>query len=191
MAAKRYALVLYCLPLLFYSVSACADVTVKKEEKFFDFLEKDISKILLAKDWDLYVPVNTWHNRAMYDKTKTDSYNEKPWGIGIGKHIYEDNVLKGLYFMVFSDSHRKAEPIIGYVRQWNYYFDESKEVAVGAGYTLGITFRDDYNYLPIPVPLPVFGFQYKRLTLQTTYIPGPYNMFNVLFTWIRVDLPPF
>ncbi len=158
-----------------------------KENKL-DFLEEDIRKISLSKDWDLYLPVNTWHNREMYDKKKTDSYNEKPWGIGIGKHIYEDDILRGLYFMVFSDSHSKAEPIFGYLRQWNHYFDRDNDFSVGAGYTLGVTFRDDYNYLPIPVILPIFGFQYKKVAVQATYIPGPYNMFNVLFTWVRIEL---
>ncbi|MGN1079720.1 MAG: lipid IV(A) palmitoyltransferase PagP [Alphaproteobacteria bacterium] len=158
-----------------------------KENKF-DFLEQDIRKIYLSKDWDIYLPVNTWHNREMYDKKKTDSYNEKPWGIGVGKHIYEDDILRGLYFMVFSDSHSKAEPIAGYLRQWNYYFDRDNNFSVGAGYTLGITLRDDYNYLPIPVILPIFGFQYKKVSVQATYIPGPYNMFNVLFTWLRIEL---
>ncbi|MBO4644697.1 MAG: phospholipid:lipid A palmitoyltransferase, partial [Alphaproteobacteria bacterium] len=135
--------------LLFSGFAKAAD---KPEESFYYFLERDINKIILTKNWDLYVPVNTWHNREMYDKTKTDSYNEKPWGIGIGKHIYDDDdVLKGLYFMVFSDSHSKAEPIFGYMRQWNYYFNQDKDISVGAGYTLGVTFRDDYNYLPIPV----------------------------------------
>ena len=137
----------------------------RAEENKLDFLEQDIRKIYLSKNWDLYLPVNTWHNREMYDKKKTDSYNEKPWGIGIGKHIYEDDILRGLYFMVFSDSHSKT-----------------------AGYTLGVTFRDDYNYLPIPVILPIFGFQYKKVAVQATYIPGPYNMFNVLFTWVRIEL---
>ena len=90
--------------------------------------------------------------------------------------------------MVFSDSHSKPEPIFGYLRQWNYYIDRDKNFSVGAGFTLGVTMRDDYNYLPLPVPLPVFGMQYKKFSLQTTYIPGPYNMFNVLFTWVRIEL---
>ena len=177
---------MFILVFLLFPGSVRADD--ETEKPFYDFLEKDINNILLSKNWDLYVPVNTWHNREMYDKTKTDSYNEKPWGIGVGKHIYEDDILKALYLMAFKDSHNKVEPIFGYLRQWNYYFDQSKDVSVGAGYTLGVTFRRDYNYLPIPVILPVLGFQYKRFSLQTTYIPGPYNMFNVLFTWIRIDL---
>lgn len=172
------------LGCLFFPVFAFAE----EEKGYLDFLKKDIENISLSKDWDLFVPVNTWHNREMYDKKKTDSYNEKPWGLGIGKHIYEDDILKGLYFMAFSDSHSKFEPIVGYLRQWNYYFDRDKDFSVGAGYTLGVTFRDDYNYLPIPVVLPIFGFQYKKIAVQTTYIPGPYNMFNVLFTWLRIEL---
>ena len=28
-----------------------------------------------ADNYELYVPLNTWHNRAMYDKEKTDRYN--------------------------------------------------------------------------------------------------------------------
>jgi len=177
----------FCRIILFF-VFFLPSVSAKAEQSFFDVLKKDIDNVLLSPDWDLYVPVNTWHNREMYDKKKTDSYNERPWGLGVGKHIYEGNILKGLYFMAFHDSHSKLEPIIGYMRQWNYYFDQNKDFSVGAGYTLGVTFRHDYHYLPIPVILPIFGFQYKRFTLQTTYIPGPYNMFNVLFTWVRIDL---
>ncbi len=165
----------------------CPSIGQAKENKL-DFLKQDIHKILLSENWDLYLPVNTWHNREMYDKKKTDSYNEKPWGIGFGKHIYEDDVLRGLYVMAFSDSHSKVEPIFGYLRQWNYYLDRDNNFSLGAGYTLGVTFRDDYHYLPIPVILPIFGVQYKKINLQTTYIPGPYNMFNVLFTWGRIEL---
>lgn len=151
-------------------------------------LKRDFESISLSKEWDLFLPVNTWHNRAMYDKKKTDTYNEKPWGFGFGKHVYEDDVYKGLYVMAFKDSHNKIEPIFGYIRQWNHYFGIDRDFSAGAGYTFGFTFRDDYDYMPIPVILPVFSLQYKKVALQTTYIPGPYNMFNVLFTWLRIEL---
>lgn len=156
-------------------------------EEYVAGIQQDVDNILKKDNWDLFVPVNTWHNRKMYDKEKTDSYNEMPWGMGVGKHVYQDNIMRGLYVMAFSDSHGKFEPIVGYLRQWNYYLDSDKDFSVGAGYTLGVTFRDDYNYLPIPAPLPVFGIQYGKLSVQATYIPGPYNMFNVLFTWIRFE----
>ncbi len=182
-------------PLLMRVLSAAAVLLVSVETaraktmaEISTVFTNDIDGIWASEDWDLYLPVNTWHNREMYDKKKTDSYNEMPWGIGVGKHYYKDDVMRGLYFMVFSDSHSKPEPIFGYLRQWNYYIDRDKNFSVGAGFTLGVTMRDDYNYLPLPVPLPVFGMQYKKFSLQTTYIPGPYNMFNVLFTWVRIEL---
>ena len=171
-----------CLLLFGFPFSANAAM-----EEYVAELQQDVDNILKNDNWDLYVPVNTWHNREMYDKKKTDSYNEMPWGLGIGKHFYQDDVMRGLYVMAFSDSHSNVEPIVGYLRQWNYYFDRNKNFSVGAGYTLGVTFRKDYNYLPIPAPLPIFGLQYGKLTVQATYIPGPYNMFNVLFTWIRFE----
>ena len=173
---------LFCLCLLCFPFSAKAAL-----DEYIAELQQDVDNILKNDNWDLYVPVNTWHNREMYDKKKTDSYNEMPWGLGIGKHFYQDDVMRGLYVMAFSDSHSNVEPIVGYLRQWNYYFDRNKNFSVGAGYTLGVTFREDYHYLPIPAPLPIFGLQYGKLSVQATYIPGPYNMFNVLFTWIRFE----
>jgi len=173
---------LFCLCLLCFPFSAKAAL-----DEYIADLQQDVDNILKNDNWDLYVPVNTWHNREMYDKKKTDSYNEMPWGLGIGKHFYQDDVMRGLYVMAFSDSHSNVEPIVGYLRQWNYYFDRNKNFSVGAGYTLGVTFREDYHYLPIPAPLPIFGLQYGKLSVQATYIPGPYNMFNVLFTWIRFE----
>ena len=173
---------MFCLCLLCFPFSAKAAL-----DEYIADLQQDVDNILKNDNWDLYVPVNTWHNREMYDKKKTDSYNEMPWGLGIGKHFYQDDVMRGLYVMAFSDSHSNVEPIVGYLRQWNYYFDRNKNFSVGAGYTLGVTFREDYHYLPIPAPLPIFGLQYGKLSVQATYIPGPYNMFNVLFTWIRFE----
>lgn len=172
---------------IFSVILLCSFPAKASVKEYAAEVRQDVDNILKNNNWDLYVPVNTWHNREMYDKEKTDSYNEMPWGFGIGKHIYQDNTMRGIYAMAFSDSHSKVEPIIGYLRQWNYYFDRNKNFSVGAGYTLGVTFRDDYNYLPIPAPLPIFGLQYGKLSVQATYIPGPYNMFNVLFTWIRFE----
>lgn len=175
------ALLIFSAVLLF---AFPAKATVKE---YAAEVRHDVGKILKSGNWDMYVPVNTWHNRDMYDKKKTDSYNEMPWGFGIGKHIYQGNTMRGVYAMAFSDSHSKVEPIVGYLRQWNYYFDNDKDFSVGAGYTLGVTFRHEYNYLPIPAPLPIFGIKYGKLSVQATYIPGPYNTFNVLFTWLRYE----
>ncbi len=50
----------------------------------------------IAETWsepqhvDLYVPAITWHARFAYDKEKTDRYNERPWGAGIGKSRWDE-----------------------------------------------------------------------------------------------------
>ena len=139
--------------------------------------------------YDLYVPVWTWHNRLTYDKSKTDKYNETPWGGGIGKSMHdEDGDWHALYAMGFQDSHNMFEPIIGYGFQKNWRPGENSDWRAGLGFTLGITARQQYNYVPLPLPLPMAGVEYKRLALQAVYIPGTYNNGNVLFCWLRWQL---
>ncbi len=52
---------------------------------------------------------------------------------------------------------------------------------LGLGYTLGVTARDNWNYIPIPVILPLASIGYGPATFQMTYIPGTYNNGNVYF----------
>ncbi|GKX63836.1 lipid A palmitoyltransferase PagP [Pragia fontium] len=135
---------------------------------------------------DLYVPLNTWHNRATYDKEKTDSYNERPWGIGYGVSRFDsDGNWHSIYAMEFQDSHNQIEPIIGYGYQKNWYLGSNNDWRLGLGFTAAVTARHEYNYIPIPLPLPLFSIEYKKFAIQNTYIPGTYNNGNVLFTWAR------
>ena len=135
---------------------------------------------------DLYVPVYTWHNRLMYDTERTEKYNENPWGAGIGKSFEdEDGDWHALYYMGFQASHDMYQPIVGYAYQKNWRPAQTDDFRLGLGFTLGITARQQYNYIPLPLPLPIFGVEYKRLALQATYIPGGYNNGNVLFCWLR------
>jgi len=135
---------------------------------------------------DIYLPAITWHNRLMYDKEKTDKYNERPWGAGYGISRYDQNGdWHGIYLMAFKDSHNKWEPIggYGYEKIWQPLND--KEFRLGLGYTAAVTARDDYKYIPIPIVLPLASVGYSRLTFQATYIPGTYNNGNVFFAWLR------
>lgn len=55
---------------------------------------------------DLYLPFISWHARFMYDKEKTDNYNENPWGGGLGVSRFSDSGnWSALYAMAFKDSH--------------------------------------------------------------------------------------
>ncbi|MGT6558106.1 hypothetical protein ACRWXY_21450, partial [Escherichia coli] len=45
--------------------------------------------------------------------------------------------------------------------------------------------RDNWNYIPLPVLLPLASVGYGPVTFQMTYIPGTYNNGNVYFAWMR------
>lgn len=137
---------------------------------------------------DFYLPVLTWHNRYTYDKEHIEKYNEKPWGFGGGISKYDENGnWNGIYLMTFKDSFNKWEPIGGYgwEKIWNPIYN-NKDIKVGLGYTLFITARDNWNYIPIPAALPLASIGYKKYTFQATYIPGTHNDGNVLFGWFRI-----
>ncbi|WP_246210705.1 lipid IV(A) palmitoyltransferase PagP [Vogesella oryzae] len=140
-----------------------------------------------SSDYELYIPLHTWHNRAMYSAEKIRSYNENPWGLGVGKYRYDaDGNWQAWYAMAFLDSHHDVEPIVGYGYQkiWR----PGGDWRLGAGVTAGLTMRSDYNYVPLPVVLPTVSVEYGRFSLQSTYIPGAAGAGNVLFTWARWQL---
>ena len=149
--------------------------------------QDSLAKTWDSKDYELYIPVNTWHNRNYYSREQIDSYNENPWGLGLGKYRYDnDGNWHALYVMAFKDSHNQIEPIAGYGFQkiWRPYED----FRLGVGYTLGVTMRQDMDYLPIPVLAPIASVAYKQLALQSTYIIGGKGNGNILFTWFRWQL---
>ncbi|WP_323660378.1 lipid IV(A) palmitoyltransferase PagP [Pectobacterium versatile] len=150
------------------------------------------SKNNLSTTWnspqshDIYIPTITWHNRWTYDKEKTDKYNERPWGAGYGvSRLDKDGDWHGLYIMAFKDSYNKWEPIggYGYEKRWRPTSDQ--DFQLGLGFTAGVTMRDNWNYIPIPVLLPMASISYSKLSFQVTYIPGTYNNGNVFFAWFR------
>ncbi|MBN3160358.1 lipid IV(A) palmitoyltransferase PagP [Pectobacterium brasiliense] len=150
------------------------------------------SKNNLSTTWnssqshDIYIPAITWHNRWTYDKEKTDRYNERPWGAGYGvSRLDKDGDWHGLYLMAFKDSYNKWEPIggYGYEKRWRPTSDQ--DFQLGLGFTAGFTMRDNWNYIPIPVLLPLASISYSKLSFQATYIPGTYNNGNVFFAWFR------
>lgn len=161
------------------------DSTIETEStSWWNGVKQNISKAWESEQYDLYIPANTWHNRATYDRENIDSYNERPWGIGLGKYFYDDKGNKhSLYIMEFQDSHNVVEPIGGYAYEARW--DLSENSRVGLGYTLSITARKDYSWIPFPAPLPILSFEYKNLSIQNTYVPGvKKNTGNILFTWI-------
>jgi lipid IVA palmitoyltransferase len=183
--------VVRCLAILIFSISAnfvctsfvCAD----ESDSFYTRAKISLNKTWQSTDYELYVPVYVWHNRSKYTSEKIDEFNEQPWGLGIGKYRYdEDGDWHGLYAMAFLDSHNDIEPIAGYGFEKNFHVSEN--LNLGLGYTAGVTMRKDLNYIPIPLILPLLSVQYKRLAVQSTYVPGGEGNGNILFTWLRWTL---
>nr|WP_237391207.1 lipid IV(A) palmitoyltransferase PagP [Cedecea sulfonylureivorans] len=175
---------------LLFSV-ATAPYSSAAEQGFFSknwqIFSDNVSQTWNAPEhYDLYVPAITWHARFAYDKEKTDLYNERPWGAGFGQSRWDDQGnWHGIYLMAFKDSYNKWEPIGGYgwEKTWRPLADE--RFHLGLGYTVGATARDNWNYIPVPVLLPLASIGYGPATFQMTYIPGTYNNGNVYFAWLR------
>lgn len=136
--------------------------------------------------YDFYLPAISWHARFAYDQNKIDRYNENPWGAGFGRSRHDENGnWHSLYVMMFKDSHNQWEPIVGYGWEKTWRSAQTPAFYCGVGYTFGVTMREQADYLPLPVLLPLASINYEPLSLQMTYIPGGKNSGNVLFAWLR------
>jgi len=147
-------------------------------------IQDALSQTWQSPNYELYIPVNTWHNRHFYSDEKIDSFNEHPWGLGIGKYRFdEDGDWHALYAMAFMDSHNYLQPVAGY--GFEKIWRPADDVRLGVGYTVGLTARQDMYYLPIPGILPLVSAEYKSIAVQSTYVPGGNGYGNILFTWLR------
>lgn len=179
---KKFFTILLALFLL--PLTARADL-----HDYFDKVQKDVAETWKSQTYDIYIPVNTWHNRLFYDKEHLEDYNEEPWGLGFGKSRYDMNGnWHGIYAMAFKDSNFYVQTIMGYAFQKNWLINNNRDLKVGVGYTLSITQRHEYSYIPVPLPLPIAGITYKRFSIQAAYVPGVKNNGNVLFSWLRYQI---
>ena len=151
-------------------------------------IKEDFTYTLQSPNSELYIPIVTWHNRHYYSAEEIQDFNERPWGLGYGKYRYdEDGDWHGVYAMAFLDSNNDVEPIAGYAFQ--KVWQASDNIRFGLGYTAGVTIRSSTHYLPIPVLAPIFSVKYKHVALQSTYIIGGNGYGNILFSWLRWELP--
>lgn len=129
----------------------------------------------------ILIPSYTNHPRWDYDNR--DEENAYPFGAGISRGIIDERGNERLmYLMFFRDSHYELEPIFGYAWLARYPIANSG-FHFGAGYTAGFTFRQDYNWLPIPVPLPLVSAGTDSFNIYATYIPFT----NVFFFFSKIE----
>lgn len=142
----------------------------------------------LATTWhdgqtEIYLPLYAHHLRMAYSPDKISSYNENAYGLGIGRGSYDqDGDWHGLYVMGFRDSHYKQEYMAGY--GYKTYWKLSGDLKAGLGYTAFLTTRSDIgHYTPIPGILPIASLEYRKVSLDATYVPGGRGFGNILFFW--------
>ena len=137
-------------------------------------------------DWELYVPLYTYHMRYAYTAEKISSYNENPWGLGLGRgRIDEKGNWHGLYAMFFHDSHNKPEYQLGYA--FKTFWPLAENLKAGLGYTVFLGARSDINnYIPFLGILPVASLEYGKVSLDATYVPGGEGNGNVMFIWSKI-----
>lgn len=161
---------------------SCVAVAETRLNQLIEESKETLSETWGSSHYELYLPVNSWHNRHFYSKEKINEYNEDPWGLGIGKYRYDDEGnWHAIYGMAFLDSHSKPQLAAGYAYQKMWH--SSDNLRFGAGYTLGATVRKDYPFLPIIAPIA--SIEYKQLALQSTYIFGGNGNGNIVFSWIK------
>ena len=174
--------------LMAIAPAASAGVWGEKLSAWTDFVIEDIKDIRCMHKYDVYLPFHAWHNRLAYDKEHLDKYNEDTWGFGLGlSHYNAEHTWSGIYAMAFKDSNSYVETYFGYARQWNWTAGKHNEWRAGIGYTLGLTQRHEYGYVPVPLPLPLIGVGYRNFNLQAAYVPGINNDGNVLFMFGRIE----
>lgn len=175
--------------IFFFSSGAQSATTVDYLKAGWNKLNNQVVETWQTPDHiDIYVPLLTWHNRFTYDSEHIDRYNERPWGAGLGiSHYDSQDNWNGLYLMAFKDSFNRWEPIGGYGWEATWRPLQDQRFHIGAGYTLGVTMRHNWDYKPAPVLLPLVSLGYGPANFQLTYVPGSYNNGNVLFGWLRVS----
>lgn len=111
-----------------------------------------------------------WTEHPAFDYDNRSEENALPFGAGLVRTVIDERGNERMLFgMVFSDSHYYPEPTFGY--SWVARWPIGENFHVGAGYLLGFTFREDYNWLPIPMPLPVVKAGTDDVGVYMTFIP--------------------
>lgn len=140
-------------------------------------------------DWNVYVPLRTYHMHFAYSKTQRSDQNNNPMpGIGIGRGRYlENGNWTSIYAMEFHDSWDKPSWMAGYNYNWVWKTDSG--IRYGWGATAGLMMRNDYyGYAPFPFILPTFQVGKGHVTLEATYVPGfKHGTGNVAFFWLRIQ----
>lgn len=95
------------------------------------------------------VAFGIWTEHPAFDYDNRSEENALPFGAGVVRTMIDEKGNERMLFgIVFSDSHYYPEPTFGY--SWVARWPVSEKYHVGAGYMLGVTFREDYHWASHP-----------------------------------------
>ena len=78
------------------------------DKSWYQRLWSPIANAFDKGDWEFYLPSRTHHLRSYYTAEKIATYQETPYGFGLGTGLYnEHGNWEGVYAMAFQDSHFK------------------------------------------------------------------------------------
>ena len=175
-SSKQFVKYICCF-IIFLAMS-----TANAEEdtpSLYQSLTDHFSSIWNDGKYQFLLPVQTIHSPLTYSSEKRKDYNDNPWGFGIGKYIEPTPDRRyGLSVLTFQDSFNKPEPSLFY--SWQTLWRAGKDFRPSLGFVAGITFRDNYHWIPVPGAAATIGFEYKSFSIDTLYVPG----FDVFLTWL-------
>lgn len=176
--------------LLALGSRACLAGVLSAGEDWVAGIGQHLETIYQQGQPDLFLTGYTWHDPHTYTAAKLATLNSHAWGFGGGTHLVDSNGNDEMvYAMVFSDSHRNAQPVVGYAKQWDWR-PEGGALTLGAGYTAGLTSRADiFHNIPFPIVLPLVSIGIGRVRFYGTFLPrvsSNLNNGNVAFFFARI-----
>lgn len=182
MNVSKYVAIFF---FVFIQLISVGKVFANADEWMTTFRENIAQTWQQPEHYDLYIPAITWHARFAYDKEKTDRYNERPWGGGFGQSRWDEKGnWHGLYAMAFKDSWNKWEPIAGYGWESTRRPLADENFHLGLGFTAGVTARDNWNYIPLPVLLPLALWVWPRDVSDDLH-SGYLQQWQCVLCWMR------
>ena len=176
------------LRLIVLSLLASLSVSVRAEEgnPWYDRAWQRVTDAYYLGNTEYMATFRTWHPHGIYTEDQIKSYQNWPFGLGVGRGRYDDKGdWHGVYVLGFQDSHFKPEWLVGY--GWKTHWQLGADTRVALGYTAGVTTRADYgNYTPVPLLLPIASIEHGRYSIEGAWVPGGRHFGNVVLFWFKM-----
>ncbi|WP_238552017.1 hypothetical protein [Herminiimonas sp. CN] len=155
-----------------------------------DVVRSKVETISGQGETSLFLSGYSYHGRNTYTPERIRQFNEKSWGLGLGKTLRHPNGDEEyLYGLAISDSHYDPQLMAGYAYQWNW--PVAGKLEAGAGWSaLLISRTDTWGRVPFPAILPVASIGIPGAKLMASYVPrlsGNKGNGDVLYVFGRIN----